>query len=255
MDGLYLYMSQEHYCTHVCHVKATKSKRLSKILQLSHKSIMNPTTAYVDKVMHTISMCAAVPRGMAGGKTPQEIQDLQHIVELAGRTVSKNALAMEQGTAQHTVPPLRVQHTTHRITLSVMAMQAPAPMAELTTERPATETKARSKGAHTNDNDERHHDNAVVSVTTHADADTNRRSSEINSRRNSGHNSSHGDGSSTGDNSICTDVRGGSNTCSHHKKSTNVRASPTNICEHATCQHITSGISDGGTRTTQQKEL
>merc|ERR1712194_903711 len=80
-------------------------------------------------------------RGVAGGKTPKELQDLQKIVEIAGRTVSRNASAMDQATAQHAAQAPRVQHTTTRITSSLPAMQAPVPRVEPTPERPAIETR------------------------------------------------------------------------------------------------------------------
>jgi hypothetical protein len=65
-------MFLEHYRTHVCHVKATKSKRLTGTLQLSHKNITDPTITHADKVMHAISACAAGLKGVAGGNIPQE---------------------------------------------------------------------------------------------------------------------------------------------------------------------------------------
>ena len=112
VDGWCLNTLPEHYRTHMYHVKATKSERLTDMLQLSHKNIMNPTITHADKVMHTISACAAALKRVMGGKTPQELHDLQQLVELAGRTVSNNASAMDRETVQHTPPSPRVQHTT-----------------------------------------------------------------------------------------------------------------------------------------------
>ena len=76
VDGWYLFTSPEHYRTHVCHVKATKSERLTDTLQLRHKHITNPTVTHADKVMNPISACAAALKGVAGGKTPKELHDL-----------------------------------------------------------------------------------------------------------------------------------------------------------------------------------
>jgi hypothetical protein len=38
----YLFTLPEHYHTHNCHIKHTKSKRLSNTVQLQHKHITNP---------------------------------------------------------------------------------------------------------------------------------------------------------------------------------------------------------------------
>ena len=97
-----------HYQTYVCYMTATKSKRLTNTLQLSYRHITNPIIIHTDKVMNAISACAAALRGVAGGKTPQALQDLQQIVEFAERTLFKNASAMEQRSAQHAATPLRV---------------------------------------------------------------------------------------------------------------------------------------------------
>ena len=67
VDGWYLCTSPEHYRTHMCHVKATNSKRLTNMLQLSHKNITNPTVTHADKVMLAISACAVALQGVAGG--------------------------------------------------------------------------------------------------------------------------------------------------------------------------------------------
>ena len=135
-DGWYLFTPPEHYQTHMCRVKGTKREQLTDTLQLSHKHITNPTIIHADKVMNATSACAAALRGVAKGKTPQKLQDLQQIVELAGRTVSKNASAMQRRAAQHTAPPPRVQHTTTQITQSMTAAQAPTPRMDPTATQP-----------------------------------------------------------------------------------------------------------------------
>ena len=116
VDGWYLFTSQEHYRTQVCHVKATKNERLTNMLQLSHKNITNPTNTHTDKVMNAISACAEALRGVAGRKTPEEFQDLQEVVEITGRTVLKKVSVLEQSTTQPATAPPRVHHTTTRIT-------------------------------------------------------------------------------------------------------------------------------------------
>ena len=88
-------MSPEHHRTHMCHMKATKAGRLIDTLQLSHKNTTNPTITHADKVMNTISACAAALKGVAGGKTPKKLKDLQESVEIAGRTATNNLSALE----------------------------------------------------------------------------------------------------------------------------------------------------------------
>ena len=95
VDGWYLFTSPEYYRTHVCHVKATKAERLTDTLQLSHKNITSHTITHTDKVMNAISACATALKGVAGGKTPKELKDLQEIVEITGRTAMKKASALE----------------------------------------------------------------------------------------------------------------------------------------------------------------
>ena len=41
VDGWYLFTSPEHYRTHNCHIKHTKSERLSDTVQFQHKRITN----------------------------------------------------------------------------------------------------------------------------------------------------------------------------------------------------------------------
>jgi hypothetical protein len=50
-DGWYLFTSPEHYPTHMCYVKATKSERHSDTVHFKHKNTTNPTITHADKVM------------------------------------------------------------------------------------------------------------------------------------------------------------------------------------------------------------
>ena len=54
VDGWYLYTSPDHYCTHACHIKATREERLTDTVTFQHKRITNPTITHADKVMHAI---------------------------------------------------------------------------------------------------------------------------------------------------------------------------------------------------------
>merc|ERR1711923_236381 len=58
VDGWYLHTSNEHYRTHKCHVKGTRSERLSDTVQFLCKSITNPTKTVADKIMLAISHVA-----------------------------------------------------------------------------------------------------------------------------------------------------------------------------------------------------
>jgi hypothetical protein len=55
IDGRYFFTSPEHYHTHTCHVKATKSKRYSDTVHFKHKNITNPTITHADKVMQALA--------------------------------------------------------------------------------------------------------------------------------------------------------------------------------------------------------
>jgi len=82
VDGWYLFTSPEHYCTHNCHIKHTKSKQLSNTVQFQHKRITNPTITHPDKVMHALADCVKVLQGMtSSARNSQAAQDLQRIIK------------------------------------------------------------------------------------------------------------------------------------------------------------------------------
>jgi hypothetical protein len=51
----YLFTSPEHYCTHNCHIKHTKSKKLADTVQFQHKCITNLSINHADKVMQALA--------------------------------------------------------------------------------------------------------------------------------------------------------------------------------------------------------
>jgi hypothetical protein len=57
INGWYLITLPEHYCTHNCHIKHIKSKRLSDTVQLQHKHITNPSITHADKLMNVLAEC------------------------------------------------------------------------------------------------------------------------------------------------------------------------------------------------------
>jgi hypothetical protein len=82
VDGWYLFTSPEHYCTHNCHIKHTKSKQLSDTVQFQHKRITNPTITHANKVMHALANCVKALHGMmSSARNSQTAQDLQQIID------------------------------------------------------------------------------------------------------------------------------------------------------------------------------
>ncbi len=91
VDGWYLFTSPEHYRTHNCHIKHTKSKRLSNTVQFLHKRITNPSITHTDKVMHTLAECIKPIQGMTGkARNSQAAQDLQRIIDAAQAHIQTN---------------------------------------------------------------------------------------------------------------------------------------------------------------------
>ncbi len=82
VDGWYLFTSPEHYRTHNCHIKHTKSERLSDTIQFQHKRIAKPTITHTNKVMHTLADCVKALHGMtSSARNSQAAQDLQRIID------------------------------------------------------------------------------------------------------------------------------------------------------------------------------
>jgi hypothetical protein len=81
INGWYLFTLPEHYHTHNCHIKHTKSKRLSNTVQFQHKQITNPSITHTNKVMHALADCVKAIQGMMGkARTSQAAEDLQQTV-------------------------------------------------------------------------------------------------------------------------------------------------------------------------------
>ncbi len=82
VDGWYLFTSPKHYRIHNCHIKHTKSKRLSDTVQFQQKRITNPTITHTNKVMHALADCVKTLQGMmSSARKSQAAQDLQQIIE------------------------------------------------------------------------------------------------------------------------------------------------------------------------------
>jgi hypothetical protein len=91
VNGWYLFTSPEHFCTHNCHIKHTKSKQLSDTVQLQHKHITNPSITHANKAMHAPAECIKAIQGMMGkARNSQATQDLQRIIDATQAYVQTN---------------------------------------------------------------------------------------------------------------------------------------------------------------------
>ena len=81
VDGWYIATSPEHYRTHKCHIKETKSDRFSDTVQFQHKDITNPTVTPHDKLMHALADCAKAIKGIEIIDTSQDLRDIQRITQ------------------------------------------------------------------------------------------------------------------------------------------------------------------------------
>ena len=80
LDGWYLSTSPEHYRTHKCHIKTTRSDRFSDTVQFQHKNITNPTITHYDKVMHALADCAKAIKNIKNIDPNQELRDIQRLL-------------------------------------------------------------------------------------------------------------------------------------------------------------------------------
>ena len=80
VDGWYLYTSPEHYRTHACHIKATRSERLTDTIQFKHKNITNPTISHAEKIMQALGDCVKVLQEVINNTNKQDLQELQQLV-------------------------------------------------------------------------------------------------------------------------------------------------------------------------------
>ena len=83
VDGWYLATSPEHYRTHLCHIKQTRSERLTDTTHFSHKNITRPTITHADKVMEAIPECAKAIKGIGSSNGKDEMQQLRQLAEEA----------------------------------------------------------------------------------------------------------------------------------------------------------------------------
>jgi hypothetical protein len=108
VDGWYLFTSPEHYRTHNCHIKYTKSEQLSNTVQFQHKHITNPTITHANKVMHALADCVKALQGMTGcARNSQAAQDLKQIIEATKAHVQAQPDRLEDVATPSTTPNLQ----------------------------------------------------------------------------------------------------------------------------------------------------
>jgi hypothetical protein len=96
-DRWYLFTSPEHYCTHNCHIKHTKSKQFSDTVQFQHKCITNPSITHANKVLQALAECIKAIQGMTDkARNSQAAQDLQCIIDATQVWVQTNPRRFEE---------------------------------------------------------------------------------------------------------------------------------------------------------------
>ena len=85
--------SPEHYCTHLCHIKQTRSERFTNTAQFSHKNITMLTITHADKFMEAIAECAKAIKGIGSRNGKDEMKQLRQLAEEA---LSKNPAVASQ---------------------------------------------------------------------------------------------------------------------------------------------------------------
>ena len=126
VDGWYLTTSPEHYRMHRCHIKATKSERVSDTLNFSHKNITRPTITHADKVMNAIATCAKAITNITSSHGAEEMRQL---VELTEQAIHQHpTIANLIATTDSTTPAVpRVRTTNPTNTQSVPRVQETEP--------------------------------------------------------------------------------------------------------------------------------
>eukprot|EP00804_Cyclotella_cryptica_P015402 CCRYP_008024-RA/>CCRYP_008024-RA protein AED:0.10 eAED:0.10 QI:0/-1/0/1/-1/1/1/0/936 len=83
VDGWYLNTSPEHYRVHNCHVKHTKSERLSDTVQFQHKAITSPSISPADKLMLALANFKEILSGHLKGEHEHQIGELKRLLNKA----------------------------------------------------------------------------------------------------------------------------------------------------------------------------
>ncbi len=131
VDGWYLSTSHEHYRTHRCHIKTTKSERVSDTVNFSHKQITRPTITHADKVMNAIADCAKAINDITSFNGTEEMRQL---VELTEQAIHQHPnIANSFAAPNSTTPSIpRVRRTLQTGTQSVPRVHGTDPAQRLT---------------------------------------------------------------------------------------------------------------------------
>jgi hypothetical protein len=131
VDGWYLSTSPEHYRTHRCHIKATKSERVSDTINFSHKHITKPSITHADKVMNAIAECAKAIKDIT---SPNGAEEMRQLVELTEQAIHQHsAIAKSFATPDSTTQSVpRVRTAIPTITPSAPRVQETEPAQRLT---------------------------------------------------------------------------------------------------------------------------
>ena len=98
VNGWYLHTSNEHYRTHNCHVKGTRSERLSDTVQFLCKSITNPTKTVADKIMLAISQVSDLIEDKGKTEEAEEaVRELERLVRATNRAQQDDTSRSEGG--------------------------------------------------------------------------------------------------------------------------------------------------------------
>ena len=131
VDGWYLYTSPEHYRTHVCQVKSTRSERLTDTVQFNHKSITNPTITHADKIMKAMADCINAWKGITNSDGSLEMRELEKLVETKAPTSTPTTSPTQPSPrVDQSVPRVDNETSEKRITRSMTineARQQPLP--------------------------------------------------------------------------------------------------------------------------------
>jgi hypothetical protein len=87
VDGWYLSTCPEHYCTHRCHIKATKSEHVSDTINFSHKNITRTTITHADKVMNAIADCTKAIKDINSSHGTEETRQLVELTEQGSTSI------------------------------------------------------------------------------------------------------------------------------------------------------------------------
>ena len=105
VDGWYIDTSPEHYRTHRCHIKQTRSDRFSDTVEFQHKCITNPTISPTDKIMNAINACITTIQGMSDFKANDDLRQLHGVLEGATNDPTKlNDLVQQARMHRQPVP-------------------------------------------------------------------------------------------------------------------------------------------------------